>query len=344
MPFASAHDDYVSGSSADPVAELFTSAKPVPLVVTGERRTPKRCYVYAHLGPGRTPFYIGKGTGPRAWSTDRDAQWHHFVRTRCGGAYEVSILAEDLDDEEALDLEADLIAHHGRTLTNWVNPGRQFDYAALDRFHQLRDATTSFISATRPLETSDPEQAVARYRQAIAQMYEYCAITYETGLVADLRSEIDGPSHGDVAALDRLTLVLRKLGRFNEIVEAVDEYYSRFQFNFTQNHPVNKRRAEAIAILAGERKRPRPAGAKPRVAKTGSVPEQELAPLLVKARRDRAPGDWLVAARLCRSYHDVHREVALLEEFLGGKRVPGRSWLELEERLFKLRAVLADQG
>ncbi len=84
MPFASAQDDYVYGSSADPVAELFTSAKPVPLVVTGERRTPKRCYVYAHLGPGRTPFCIGKGTGPRAWSTDRDAQWHHFVRTRCG--------------------------------------------------------------------------------------------------------------------------------------------------------------------------------------------------------------------------------------------------------------------
>jgi len=292
-----------------------------------ERRTLKRCYVYAHLGPGRTPFYIGKGTGARAWSTDRDAHWHHFVRTRCGGTYEVAILADDLDDGDALELEAELIAQHGTTLTNWVNPGRQFDYAALDRFHKLRDATTSFISATRPLETNDPEQAVVRYRQAIEQMHEYCAITYEIGLVADLRKELGKPAHGDIAALDRLTLVLRKLGRFNEIVERVDAYFAHYPFSVTPNHPANKRRIEAIDILTGERKPPTTAGAKPRVRKTGDVPDDELAPLLAKARRDRAPKDWLGVARLCRSHHDYGREIALLEEFLSGKRVPGRSWL-----------------
>ncbi|WP_294275338.1 hypothetical protein [uncultured Sphingomonas sp.] len=108
--------------------------------VIGERRSPKRCYVYAHLGPDRVPFYIGKGTGTRAWSTDRDAQWHRFVRTRCDSAYEIVILAEDLAEEDALDLEGYLIAKHGKTLTNWINPGRQFDYAALDRFHKLRAA------------------------------------------------------------------------------------------------------------------------------------------------------------------------------------------------------------
>lgn len=310
--------------------------------VTGERRKPVRCYVYAHLGPDRTPFYIGKGSGSRAWSTDRDAHWHHFIRTRCGGTYEVAIIADNLSDEDALELEESLIARHGATLTNWVNPGRQFDYAALERFHALRDATTSFISETRPIESSDPELAVARYRQAIEQMHEYSAIVYETGLVADLRKEVGEPAQGDVAPLDRLTLVLRRLGRFAEIVESVDAYFARCPDSVTPNHAVFKRRAEAIAILTGERKAPRSTGRKPVVRQGGTVPEEELAPLLAKARRDRAPWDWLVAARLCRLHHDNEREVALLTEFLSGKRVPGRSWLNVEERLFKLQAMLAE--
>lgn len=310
--------------------------------VTGERCTPVRCYVYAHLGPDRTPFYIGKGSGSRAWSTDRDAHWHHFIRTRCGGTYEVAIIAENLGEEEALDLEQSLIARHGATLTNWINPGRQFDYAALERFHALRDATTSFISATRPLESSDPELAVNRYRQAIEQVHEYSAISYETGLVADLREEVGEPAQGDVAPLDRLTLVLRRLGRFAEIVESVDAYFARYPDSVTPKHAVFKRRAEAVAVLAGERKAPRTTGRKSLVRQSGTVPEDELAPLLAKARHDRAPWDWLVAARLCRLHHDYEREVALLTEFLSGERVPGRSWLDVEERLFKLKAMLAD--
>lgn len=323
------------------MTEIFRTVELPPFKVSGERRTPKRCYVYAHLGPDRVPFYIGKGTGSRAWSTDRDAQWHRFVRTRCDSAYEVMIVAEDLDDEDALELEEGLIAKHGATLTNWVNPGRQLDYAALDRFHMLRDANTGFISATRPLEESDPETAVARHRQAIEQMHEFCAIPYETGLVADLRNEIGHPRHGDIAALDRLTLVLRRLGRFGEIVEAVDAYFKRYPAWVSPSHIVVKRRAEAGSILAGERKAPRIAEPKPRTRKTGTVPEQELTPILVKARRDRAPWDWLVAAKLCRAHHDHDREAALLEEFLSGPRVRGRSWLKLEERLFKLKAMLA---
>ncbi|MCW3848104.1 hypothetical protein OF829_12710 [Sphingomonas sp. LB-2] len=308
----------------------------------GERRVPARCYVYAHRSADGTPFYIGKGTGRRAWSLDRDDLWRHFVRTRCGDSYEIAILAEDLDEEEALEIEGELIARHGEQLVNWINPGRQFDYAALDRFHATRDATRSFVSETRPLEQSDPEGAVTRYREAIERVHEYTGMEYESGLVADLQREVGRPQFGEIAPLDRLTLVLRKLGRFPELVDAVDAWFARYPDSVTLNHAVLKRRAEAAAIVAGERPVPRRPVAPPRARKKGTVPEAELAGLLEKARRDRAPWDWILAARLCRQHHDLVREVALLEEFLAGPRVPGRSWLELEERLYKVRAMLCE--
>ena len=68
---------------------------------------------------------------------------------------------------------------------------------------------------------------MVRYRQAFEHMHDHCANTYETGLVAELRKELGNPAHGDIAALNRLTLVLRKLGRFEGIVESV-EPVSRF--------------------------------------------------------------------------------------------------------------------
>ncbi len=165
-------------------------------------------------------------------------------------------------------------------------------------------------------------------------------MTWETGLVADLQDEIGRPKYGETAPLDRLTLVLRKLGRFGEIVPAIEDYFVGYPDTLTPNHPVFKRRAESVATLAGERRAPTPRVAKPQARKTGLVPEDALAPLLETARRDRYPHDWLAAARLCRTHHD-HREIALLEEFLSGPRVNGRAWLKLEEWLFKLRAMMA---
>ena len=234
-------------------AELntYSTTEDCPQLITARQATTGH-YVYAHTSPDGQIFYIGKGTARRAWSIDRDALWYHYVRTRCGGRYGVQIVADGLDESVALELEDMLIGQLGSNLVNWVNRGRQFDYAALDRYHTSRDATRAFVSETRALESSDPELAIERYREALERGHEYSVIEYETGLVADLRRELGPTYYVDTAPLDRLTMLLRRLKRFDELVEAVDDFCCRYPRRINAGHTIFKRRDEALAKLAGK--------------------------------------------------------------------------------------------
>jgi len=70
-------------------------------------------YVYGHFIPGEeTPFYIGKGTGRRYKKTDNRNKWWKHITEKYG--YESRILQEGLTDEEACDLEKQLIVQYGR--------------------------------------------------------------------------------------------------------------------------------------------------------------------------------------------------------------------------------------
>lgn len=193
-------------------------------------------YVYFHKNLSGQVFYIGKGTGRRAWSTDRHPVWKKYVTERLNGAYNVEIHREGLTEVEAEELEASLIAKYGKQLINWINPRREFDYQALDRFHKLRDANRKFVAETRPLEKTDPVQAIARYRKALVIMREYEAITKERGLVAEMGV---GPDWGDPNILDRLTICLIKVGRIQEAVDESEEYF--YDFPSALNLVIGKR-------------------------------------------------------------------------------------------------------
>lgn len=186
---------------------------------------PKGFYVYFHRDPSGRVFYVGMGQGRRAWSKDRHFIWHRYVEQRAGGQYKVEIHSDGLTQEEAESLEDEFVGAYGDRLVNWVNGSRQIDFEALTRFHALRDANRARIAGARELEQNDPEEAIRRYREAIDRMAEYARMKTETGLVAELN---DPPCWDDSEALDRLTLVLSKLKRHEELVRDATAYFASY--------------------------------------------------------------------------------------------------------------------
>lgn len=192
---------------------------------------PSGFYVYGHYDHNGSLFYVGKGAGKRAWSKERHPLWDRYVKYHLSGKYEVRIIADSMTAEEAEELEAEFIAKYGDRLVNWQNMGRATDFKLLEHYHALRDANRRLIQETKALESTEPGLAVEQYLKAIEKTEEYAFLEFEQGIVGQLLREEakELGRHGEIEALDRLTLCLIKLGKASEAADHIATYFSRFK-------------------------------------------------------------------------------------------------------------------
>jgi len=79
-------------------------------------------YVYVHrrATDGRV-FYVGKGTGNRAWSLRRNGYWKNIANKH---GFTIEIVIQDMREPDAFQLERELIAFYGReNLANLTDGG-----------------------------------------------------------------------------------------------------------------------------------------------------------------------------------------------------------------------------
>ena len=219
-----------------------------------DQTNPRRAYVYDHVDDGGNIFYVGKGEGRRAWSTDRHPLWHRYVEKHLGGKYQVRILKDNLSVQEAEEVEAEWIAQCSDSLVNWQNMGRATYFQALDRYHKLRDANRSLIQRAKAHEKLNLSEAVQMYAQVIEAAAQYASISYEKGLVGKLLDEEaqDTGRSGEIEALDRLTMCLVKLDRSVEAASHVDRYFATYRrdLQLSAAQRIRKRIEKALARAA----------------------------------------------------------------------------------------------
>jgi hypothetical protein len=241
---------------------------PLEPATDADQKHPRQYYVYAHLDSSRQIFYVGKGTGRRAWSTERHPLWSRYVEKHLNGEYQVKILHDNLSAEDVEEVEAAWIAQCSDTVVNWFNMGRETDFEPLDRRNSLRAVNLSLIQQAKAIEKYDLEKATSMYIQAIEAIQSYAFITYEKGLVSQLLEEEAAELGvcGEINALDRLTLCLIKLGRPAEAVQHTDNYFALYRrdLQFGVAKRIAKRFNKALARMQKPNKGMQTDAAEPR--------------------------------------------------------------------------------
>lgn len=200
-------------------------------------------YVYAFRDAAGQTFYIGKGTGNRAYDRrrHRHGQLGYYVAEFLRDAYTVHILKSNLTAADAEELEDELLGRFACQLVNWrdvttagieyapvrdqVAHARQLAKAAaqsgdLERAADLCrsavDVASEWEAADRAQRQRDLEAAAPRSLLARVQLHEL------------LNQYVAQAPACACEALSDLTIYLCKLNRAADAQDAIDRFTLRF--------------------------------------------------------------------------------------------------------------------
>lgn len=197
-----------------------------------EDLNPKSSYVYGHYDEQGRIFYVGKGVRKRAWDKEnRHPLWERYVAKNLNGNYQIRIIEDDLTNEDAEYLEDQIMRDFSEQLINWINWGRKSNFAALQEFHNQRNANRALINKAKSLEVTNIDDAINQYRFAIENIKDYAFTQLEDGLLGQIiREENEDIGYsGELEALDRLTLCLCKQNRASEAFDDSVRYFKTYK-------------------------------------------------------------------------------------------------------------------
>jgi hypothetical protein len=100
----------------------------------------------------------------------------------------------------------------------------EMDYDAAAEYHRLNNANRSFVKETRPLEGTDMNEAVVRYRRALVALAECREFARTKGLEAFGFAL----NQTDATPMDRLATCLIKMGKADEAATALNAFFDEF--------------------------------------------------------------------------------------------------------------------
>lgn len=146
-------------------------------------------YVYAHVKPDQTVFYVGKGTRGRAWSTHgRNPWWKHTVAKY---GYEVLLLADGLTQEQAVEEEAAIISHF-KPFGNLVNILDRGDIAPSSHPDVAAAISMSLRGIKRSEKTKNKLRAIVRtpeWRHKLSEAAKKKVVSETTRLKISIASK-----------------------------------------------------------------------------------------------------------------------------------------------------------
>lgn len=225
----------------------------------------KRWYIYAHKDTAGNVFYVGKGTGRRAWAdrtgtgdgigSARHESWYWYVDKHLKNEYSVEILQDGLTEDEAFDAEINQMGQYDPdTLINWGNLHARFVGPTQKDYAEAQELARQAKQLCRDLQgykTDDASAVVGLLVQVLALVYEYAPVLHSlqrTGLVRKIQLEMHGEQQmkGEIAVIDRLSFWMKKTGQLNEAGEIVKEYFETFpnDLRYSEVAAIQKRLAK----------------------------------------------------------------------------------------------------
>lgn len=186
--------------------------------------------LYGHYTQEGALFYVWTARDGEPTSPNSDYVWSEYVSNHLQGRYEVRSIRSGLTRDHAIGLKDQFLSKHASTLVNRANPYRKPLRESQEHYERLKASSTDHRRKGKELESSDPQASIDHYIAALSELNTYAEIVIEEGLFGQFMQEMNRQSHGGEAIkiLDRISLVLCKVKRFEEADAIAKEVFQKY--------------------------------------------------------------------------------------------------------------------